>query len=76
MLALTEKEQALFVGLRAGFYRLAMIFGTGFLVYVAGMLETSSGEIARSWSTVMVASGLIFAGAAVYHKFMLPFPAA
>jgi len=75
MLALTEKEQALFVGLRAGFYRLAMIFGSGFLVYIAGMLETSSGDIARSWSTVMVASGLIFAGAAVYHRFMLPFPA-
>jgi MFS transporter, PAT family, beta-lactamase induction signal transducer AmpG len=75
MLSLTEKEQALFVGLRAGFYRLAMIFGTGFLVYIAGMLETSSGNIAWSWSTVMVASGLIFAGAAVYHKVMLPFPA-
>jgi PAT family beta-lactamase induction signal transducer AmpG len=75
MLALTEKEQALFVGLRAGFYRLAMIFGTGFLVFVAGMLETSSGVISRSWSTVMIASGLIFAAAAVYHKFILPFPA-
>ena len=29
MLALTEKDQALFVGLRAAFYRLAMIFGIG-----------------------------------------------
>jgi PAT family beta-lactamase induction signal transducer AmpG len=75
MLALTEQEQALFVGLRAGFYRLAMIFGSGFLVYVAGMLETSRNDIAWSWSTVMVASGLIFAGAAVYHRFSLPFPA-
>jgi PAT family beta-lactamase induction signal transducer AmpG len=74
MLALTEKQQALFVGLRAGFYRLAMIFGSGFLVYLAGMLEMSSGDIAQSWSTVMVASGLVFAGAAVYHRFMLPFP--
>ncbi len=74
MLALTEKEQALFVGLRAGFYRLAMIFGSGFLVYVAGTLEKLSNDISRSWSTVMVAAGLIFAGAAVYHKFMLPFP--
>ncbi len=76
MLALSEKDQALFVGLRAGFYRMAMIFGTGFLVYVAGMLETSSGDIAWSWSTVMVVSGLIFASALVYHKFILPFPAA
>jgi len=76
MLALTEKEQAMFVGLRAGFYRLAMIFGTGFLVYVAGALEASSNDIAWSWSMIMAASGIIFAGAAVYHRFMLPFPAA
>jgi MFS transporter, PAT family, beta-lactamase induction signal transducer AmpG len=76
MLALTGKEQALFVGLRAGFYRLAMIFGTGFLVYVAGVLETSSGDIARSWSLIMAFSGIIFAAFAVYHKFFLPFPSA
>jgi PAT family beta-lactamase induction signal transducer AmpG len=76
MLALSEKEQAMFVGLRAAFYRLAMIFGTGFLVYLAGMLETSSSDIAGSWSTIMAVSGVIFASAFVYHKFMLPFPAA
>jgi PAT family beta-lactamase induction signal transducer AmpG len=75
MLALPEREQALFVGLRAGFYRLAMIFGTGFLVYVAGMLETSSGNIFQSWSIVMALSGVIFAVAAVYHQLLLPFPA-
>ena len=76
MLALSEKEQAMFVGLRAAFYRLAMIFGSGFLVYVAGMLETSSNDIAWSWSAIMVVSGLIFASALVYHTFMLPLPAA
>ena len=76
MLALSEKEQAMFVGLRAAFYRLAMIFGSGFLVYVAGMLETSSNDIAGSWSAIMVVSGLIFASALVYHTFMLPLPAA
>jgi len=76
MLALSEKEQAFFVGLRAGFYRLAMIFGSGVLVFVAGVLETSTGEIAWSWSMVMIISGMIFASAAVYHRFMLPYPAA
>ncbi len=74
MLALPEKEQALFVGLRAGFYRLAMIFGTGLLVYVAGMLEMSTGNISRSWSMIMALSGVMFAAAAIYHKFLLPFP--
>src|SRR5512143_3592613 len=76
MLALSESDQALFVGLRAGFYRLAMIFGSGFLVYAAGVLETSTNDIAGSWSAVLAASGLIFAGAGIYHKFLLPFPAA
>lgn len=76
MLALTEREQAFFVGLRAAFYRLAMIFGSGFLVYVAGLLETSSNDIAWSWSATLAASGLIFVGAFVYHTFMLPCPVA
>jgi PAT family beta-lactamase induction signal transducer AmpG len=75
MLALDEKQQALFVGIRSAFYRLAMIFGSGFLVYVAGSLETQAGDIAGSWSTVMTASGLIFAGAFAYHRFLLPHPA-
>ncbi|MFA5073658.1 MAG: MFS transporter [Nitrospirota bacterium] len=74
MLALTEKEQALFVGFRAGFYRLAMIFGSGFLVYVAGMLETSTGNIPTSWSIVLIITGLLFALLCFYHYFSLPMP--
>jgi PAT family beta-lactamase induction signal transducer AmpG len=74
MLALTEKEQALFVGIRSAFYRLAMIFGSGFLVYLAGSLETLRGNIAGSWSTVMIAAGVIFGAAFVYHRLVLPFP--
>jgi MFS transporter, PAT family, beta-lactamase induction signal transducer AmpG len=76
MLVLSEKEQALFVGLRAGFYRLAMIFGTGFLVYVAGMLEATSKDVPSSWSVVFVIAGAIFGVAALYHRFLLPRPAA
>jgi PAT family beta-lactamase induction signal transducer AmpG len=52
-----------------------MIFGSGFLVYMAGSLEARSGDIAGSWSAVMTASGVIFAGAVVYHRFVLPHPA-
>jgi len=76
MLALSEKEQAFFVGIRSACYRLAMIFGSGLLVYLAGLLETASGDIARSWSFVMAASGLLLGAALIYHKFMLPVPAA
>jgi PAT family beta-lactamase induction signal transducer AmpG len=74
ILALTDKEQALFVGLRAACYRLAMVFGSGFLVFVAGSLETSSGDIAWSWSLIWAMSGVIIVIALVYHGRMLPFP--
>jgi len=74
MLALTEKEQAFFVGLRSAFYRLAMIFGSGILVYLAGMLEMSSNNISWSWSVIMAASGLILVSVLIYHQFILPVP--
>ena len=74
MLALTETEQAFFVGLRSGFYRLAMIFGSGILVYLAGRFEVSTGSIARSWTVVLGIAGVIFAVLAVYHFLVLPYP--
>jgi PAT family beta-lactamase induction signal transducer AmpG len=76
MLALSEKDQALFVGLRAGFYRLAMIFGSGLLVYLAGRVEVATGNIPRSWALVLAATGGIFAVAALYHSCALPYPPA
>lgn len=74
MLALSAKDQALFVGLRAGFYRLAMIFGTGLLVYLAGMFEASTKNVPWSWFVVFLAAGAIFGGLALYHRFILPRP--
>jgi len=74
MLALTDKEQAFFVGLRSGFYRLAMIFGSGLLVYGAGRIEAASGSISLSWTVVMGVAGAIFVLAFAYHYFILPYP--
>jgi PAT family beta-lactamase induction signal transducer AmpG len=76
MLALTEKEQAFFVGLRSGFYRLAMIFGSGLLVYAAGQYEAATGDIPRSWVLVLGAAGGMFALLVAYHFLLLPHPAA
>ena len=58
MLALSKESQALFVGIRATFYRLAMIFGSGLLVYTAGRIETLTGSIPLSWTAVIGAAGL------------------
>ena len=76
MIALTKEDQAFFVGIRATFYRLAMIFGSGFLVYFAGRLETSLDNIAMSWTLVMHFAALVFLLLFVYHKLMLPYPTA
>lgn len=74
MLALSKEDQALFVGIRSVFYRIAMIFGSGFLVFFAGQLEKSLGNIPLSWTIVFAFSGGIFLLIFLYHKFILPYP--
>ncbi len=74
MLALSKEDQALFVGIRSVFYRIAMIFGSGFLVFLAGQLETSLGDIPLSWTIVFGLSGVIFLLIFLFHKFILPYP--
>ena len=41
--ALDEKQQSFFVGIRSTFYRIAMIFGQGVLLIIAGMIEQRTG---------------------------------
>ncbi|MCK9408725.1 MAG: MFS transporter [Bacteriovoracaceae bacterium] len=75
MLALEQHQQAAFVGVRSTFYRIAMITGQGALVYFAGYLETHSASIASAWSvTFFILSGM-FISIAIYHRFILPYPA-
>jgi PAT family beta-lactamase induction signal transducer AmpG len=76
MLALKKEEQAYFVGIRASFYRAAVIFGSGFLVYLAGMLEVRTQDISLSWSLVLMLAGMLFVLLLFYHRMLLPFPAA
>ena len=74
MLGLDTSKQAFFVGIRSTFYRLATIFGQGALVYLAGYLETSTGNIPFAWSiTFFIIAGL-FLAFFIYHKFRLPYP--
>lgn len=76
MLALNEKDQALFVGVRSTFYRIAIITGSGLLVVLAGKIETLTGNIPLSWSIyfgLVAALFFLFFG---FHKFYLPKPGA
>lgn len=73
--ALGEREQALFVGVRTLFYRAAMIFGSGFLVFLAGRLETRLGAVPRAWSLAFAIAAGLFGLLLLWHRFALPRPA-
>lgn len=68
---LRDDEQAFFVGIRSTFYRLAMIFGQGGIIVLAGFLEESF-DVRIAWQiTLFVLSGLMIA-LAIYHTLILP----
>jgi len=75
MLGLDRPQQAWFVGVRSTFYRLAMITGQGVLVMIAGVLETSTGNIPLAWSLTFYLLAALFLAFGAWHQFMLPRPA-
>ena len=76
MIGLDEGRQSAFVGIRNTFYRIAMVFGQGVLVVLAGWLEKRTGAVSRSWSLTLVATAALLAAVTLYHAFVLPRPAA
>ncbi len=74
MLANTEEQQSFFVGIRSTFYRLSSIFGQGVLVYIAGYLEKSTGNIPASWQITMGITAVMFCAITLYHTWSLPRP--
>jgi len=74
MLALHPEQQAFFVGIRSLFYRFAILFSTGFLVFLAGYLEESTQNIALSWTIVIALAAVIFAFLFIFHLVILPTP--
>ena len=76
LLALPPHQQAAFVGVRSTFYRLANLAGQGGLVYLAGVLEETTGSVRTAWAWVFVPPAVLLALAALYHALTLPRPAA
>lgn len=76
MLALTEHDQSLYVGIRSTFYRLATVIGQGALVIVAGYIEDTTGRVTLAWTTVFGILSAFFLGVTLYHSWALPHPAA
>ena len=74
MIALTQKNQAAFVGIRSTFYRLSSIFGQGVLVYIAGLIETNTANLPMSWQITLLVTAVLFCGVTLYHTFFIPRP--
>ena len=76
MLELDDHDQAWYVGIRNTFYRLAVIFGNGVLVPVAGVLQlTFRNQKAFAWSLVFYGLAGLFIAFWLYHGFIMPRPA-
>ena len=83
MLALNEKKQAYFVGIRNTFYRLAVIAGQGILVMLAGCLEKYYSArqpeiqaIPQAWASTFYLLTALFGLLFIYHHLILPHPEA
>lgn len=74
MLALDSHQQALYVGIRSTFYRVATIAGQGLLIMFAGVMEVYTRNPARAWALTFWVAALLFLFLAGYHYFMLPSP--
>ena len=76
MLALPEREQAWFSGLRNTFYRIANITGQGLLVMLAGKIQQRTGNEVLAWQLIFGGAGAWMILLASYHWLVLPRPVA
>ena len=72
MIALDEKRQSAFIGIRNTFYRIAMIFGLGVIIVFAGMIEKYAENSAVAWRITLVLTAVILTLLTLYHRSALP----
>ncbi len=74
ILALDEKQQAAYVGVRSTAYRIASVFGQGVLVIIAGYLQNAGYIPSEAWRCVFFILSLIFLMIFFWHSRKLPHP--
>ncbi|TNE84022.1 MAG: MFS transporter [Deltaproteobacteria bacterium] len=74
MLGLSKGQQSAFVGVRSTFWRLALVFGEGGLVVLAGVLGTRLDSARSGWMATLGITAALFAVAAAYNAWALPAP--
>lgn len=76
MLALTENEQSIFVGIRSFFYRVSTWFIQFGVIYLAGRLQNMTGDVTLSWQIVFWVLTALFGVLTLFHSLVLPYPPA
>lgn len=71
ILGLSERDQALFVGVRSTFYRIGSIFCQGAIVIMAGWLQEKY-SVSAAWSITLVLMSAIMLLLCGWHRFALP----
>lgn len=75
MQVLDTDQQSFFVGIRSTAYRLSMIFASGLLTSLVGLLARRlGGDLQTSWVQVMIGVGLLMLCFAIAHAWLLPKP--
>jgi PAT family beta-lactamase induction signal transducer AmpG len=76
ILALPEREQAWFSGVRNTFYRVANIAAQGLLIVLVDRWHARTGNFVTAWAAAFVLmAGILFA-LGIYHRLILPRPSA
>lgn len=73
LLALDQRRQAYFVGIRSTFYRAASMIASGGVVWLAGYWIVETDRASDVWSVIFALLALFFVSAALYHSFVLPY---
>lgn len=74
LIVLDKKQQAFFSGIRSTFYRIAMIFSGGFLLYLSDSFAKQYQSVHLGWAFTFTIAGLIFIFIYFYHLIVLPKP--
>jgi PAT family beta-lactamase induction signal transducer AmpG len=72
IVSLSPSNQAFFMGLTSTFFRLAMIFCSGTLVVLAGVLEEKGLSIPRAWQLAVFLATAIYAVLVIYGRWAAP----
>lgn len=72
MTALSEHDQAQYVGIRSTFYRLATIFTEGLLLMYIGTWEIITRNVRVAWGIGLGTVAILLILAAIYHLWALP----